>query len=101
MIRKNSAFAAVAAALLVSGTAFAADTQPAAGAFPLFQAQDVVVSQAQRADVHAQAVAHAPVAGNMPVAQGTVDSSLTRAQVREATREAIARGFHPASGELS
>ena len=77
------------------------DAQPAAGAFPLFQAQDAVVSQAQRADVHAQAVAHAPVAGNMPVAQATVDSSLTRAQVRETTREAIARGFRPASGELS
>ena len=51
MIRKNFAFAAVAAALLVSGTAFAADTQPAAGAFPLFQPQDIVVNQAQRADV--------------------------------------------------
>ena len=101
MIRKNFSFAAVAAALLVSGTAFAADTQPAAGAFPLFQPQNVVVNQAQRADVQAQAMAQAPEVGNMPVAQGTVDSSLTRAQVREATREAIARGFRPISGELS
>ena len=101
MIRKNFAFAAVAAALLVSGTAFAVDTQPAAGAFPLFQPQNIVVNQAQRADVRAQAIGQAPEVGNMPVAQGTVDSSLTRAQVREATREAIARGFRPASGELS
>ena len=101
MIRKNFASASILAALLVSGTAFAAGTQPAAGAFPLFQAQDIVVSQAQRADVRAEAVVHAPVAGNMPVAQATLDSSLTRAQVREATREAIARGFRPVSGELS
>ena len=65
--------------------------------------QDAALSlnQAQRADVQAQAMAQAPEVGNMPVAQGTVDSSLTRAQVREATREAIARGFRPISGELS
>ena len=101
MIRKNFAFAAVAAALLVSGTAFAADTQPAAGAFPLFQPQDIVVNQAQRADVAAQAIAQAPEAGNMPVAQAAVKSDLTRAEVREATREAFAQGFRPAVGNLS
>ena len=101
MIRKNFAFAAIAAALLVSGTAFAGDTQPAAGAFPLFQPQNIVVSQAQRADVAAQAIAQAPEAGNMPVAQPAVKSDLTRAQVREATREALAQGFHPAVGNLS
>lgn len=99
MIRKNFAFASIAAALLVSGTAFAA--QPAAGEGPFFQPQNVVVGQAQRADVAAQAVAQAPLAGNLPVAQTTVDSSLTRAQVRESTREAIARGYRPAAGELS
>lgn len=98
MIRKNFAFASVAAALLVSGTAFAA--QPAAGEGPFFQ-PEVGTSQVARADVAAQAVAQAPLAGNLPVAQTTVDSSLTRAQVREATREAIAHGFHPAAGELS
>lgn len=98
MIRKNFAFASVAAALLVSGTAFAA--QPAAGEGPFFQ-PEVGASQVARADVAAQAVAQAPLAGNLPVAQTTVDSGLTRAQVREATREAIAHGFHPAAGELS
>ncbi len=101
MIRKNFSFAAVAAALLVSGTAFAADTQPAVGAFPLFQPQNVVVNQAQRADVRAQAIAQAPEVGNMPIAQPVVKSDLTRAQVRAATREALAEGFHPAVGNLS
>ncbi len=101
MIRKNFAFASIAAALLVSGTAFAGDLQPAAGEGPFFQPQTVVTGQLQRADVAAQAVAQAPLAGNVPAAQEQVVSDLTRAQVREATREALAKGFHPASGELS
>jgi len=101
MIRKNFAFASIAAALLVSGTAFAADLQPAAGEGPFFQPQTVVTGQLQRTDVAAQAVAQAPLAGNLPVAQATVTSDLSRAQVREATREALAHGFRPASGNLS
>lgn len=99
MIRKNFAFASIAAALLVSGTAFAA--QPAAGEGPFFQPQNVVVGQAQRADVAAQAVAQAPLAGNLPQAYAVVKSDLTRAQVRDTTREALAHGYRPASGELS
>lgn len=103
MIRKNFAFASIAAALLVSGTAFAADLQPAAGEGPFFQPEAVATSQLKRADVAAQAVAQAPLAGDLPLAQATVTvtSDLSRAQVRETTREAIAQGFHPASGELS
>ena len=101
MIRKNFAFASIATALLVSGTAFAAELQPAAGEGPFFQSEAVATSQLLRADVAAQAVAQAPLAGNLPLAQATVSSDLSRAQVREATREAIAQGFHPASGELS
>ena len=101
MIRKNFAFASIAAALLVSGTAFAADLQPAAGEGPFFQPQAIVTSQLQRADVAAQAVAQAPLAGNVPEAQAVVTSDLSRAQVREATREALAHGFHPVSGNLS
>ena len=37
----------------------------------------------------------------MPVAQAVVKSDLTRAEVREATREAFAQGFRPAVGNLS
>ncbi|MBZ0224922.1 MAG: hypothetical protein K8F51_02975 [Comamonas sp.] len=99
MIRKNFAFASIAAALLASGTAFAAGSQPAAGEAPFFQAQSVAAgtSQVQRATVSAQA----PLAGNLPLAQETVTSDLSRAQVREATREALAHGFRPASGYQS
>ena len=52
---------------------------------------------------HAEAVAAALQAGDLPLAQATVTvtSDLSRAQVRATTREAIAQGFHPASGELS
>lgn len=100
MIRKNFAFASIAAALLVSGAAFAADSQPAAGEGPFAQAA-VGTSQVQRAQVAADAVAQAPLAGNLPVAQPVVASDLSRAQVREATREAAIHGQHPLSGELS
>ena len=37
----------------------------------------------------------------VPVAQAAVESSLTRAEVREATRQALADGFRPAYGNLS
>jgi len=103
MIRKNFTLASVAAVLLVSGTAFAADLQPAAGEAPFFEPHAVMgtASQLQRADVKAQAVAQAPLAGNVPAAQAGVVSDLSRAQVREVTREAMAHGYRPASGELS
>jgi len=99
MIRKNFAFASVAAVLLASGTAFAAGSQPAAGEAPFFQAQSVAAgaSQVQRATVSAQAA----LAGNLPVAQTATTSDLSRAQVREATREALTHGFRPASGYQS
>lgn len=100
MIRKNFALATVAAALLVSGTAFAAGAQPAAGEAP-FAAAIVGTSQVQRAQVAADAVAQAPLMGNLPVAQPVVASELSRAQVREATREAAMHGQRPLSGELS
>lgn len=100
MIRKNFAFASIAAAVLVSGTAFAAGQQPAAGEAPFFQ-PEAGSSQVQRTDVAAQAVSQAPLAGNLPVAQTTVTSDLSRSQVREATREALAHGFRPASGYQS
>ena len=90
----------VAAALLLSGTAFAGAVQPAAGEAPFFSAPVAVASSVQRQDVRADAARHLPAAGEMnaqvaPAAASTV----TRAQVREATRDAIAHGYRPATGE--
>jgi len=52
--------------------------------------------------VRKAAASQAPVAGNLPMAQPTVGTStLTRAQVREATRDASAHGYRVASGNLS
>jgi len=103
MIRINTTLSAIAAALLLSGTAFAADLQPAAGEAPLALSQVTPgTSVVQRADVRKAAASQAPVAGNLPMAQPTVGTStLTRAQVREATRDAIAHGYRVASGNLS
>jgi len=103
MIRKNTILSSIAAALLLSGTAFAADLQPAAGEAPFVQPQNITAtSQVQRADVRSAAAAQAPVAGNLSMGQqqDVANSTLTRAQVRQATRDAIARGEHVANGEL-
>ena len=89
-----------AAALLLSGTAFAA--QPAAGEAPYFNAPvaSTSASSVQRQDVMADAARHMPAAGEMNTqAAPAAASTVTRAQVREATREAIAHGYRPASGE--
>ena len=103
MIRKNTILASAAAALLLSGTAFAAGVQPAAGEAPFGQTQaTAVASHLQRADVRAAALDQAPEAGNLPLAsQGPAASTVTRAQVREATRDAMAHGYRAASGNLS
>jgi len=103
MIRKNAILSSIAAALLLSGTAFAADLQPAAGEAPFAASQDALgTSLVQRADVRSAAASQAPLAGNLPMAQQNAESSaLTRAQVREATREAFAHGYRAVSGNLS
>ena len=91
-----------AAALLLSGTAFAGSLQPYAGESP-FAGQDVVLaSSLQRQDVRADAARQLPAAGELS-AQATPEpaSSVTRAEVRAATRQALAQGFHPASGEAA
>lgn len=103
MIRTHTTLSVIAAALLLSGTAFAADLQPAAGEAPFALSQATPgTSVVQRADVRAAATSQAPVAGNLPVAQPRTEAgALTRAQVREATRDAIAHGYRVASGNLS
>ena len=100
MKKLNASIAA--AALLLSGTAFAGSIQPAAGEAP-FADQPVVASSAlQRQDVRADAARHLPAAGEMNAQIAPeLASTVTRAQVREATRQAIASGFRPATGETA
>ncbi len=100
MTKFNASIAA--AALLLSGTAFAGAVQPAAGEAPFFSAPVAVASSVQRQDVRADAARHLPAAGEMnaqvaPAAASTV----TRAQVREATRDAMAHGYRVAAGEAA
>ena len=99
MTQFNAFIAAAAATVLLSGNAFAASLQPAAGEAP-FAETTVLASGVQRSDVRADAARQMPVAGEMnTVAVQAAPSAMTRAEVRAATREAIARGFHPATGE--
>lgn len=98
MNRFQIASIAAAAALLFSGGALAA--MPSAGMQPYFNDAPATTSQLQRANVRAAAVQDQPAAGQFADEglQGAA-STLTRAQVRAATRDAIAHGFHVASGE--
>ncbi len=101
MTKFNASIAAAAAALLLSGNAFAASLQPATGEGPFFNEQPVSTSSLQRAEVRADAARHLPATGefaNHAEAQRT-DAAVTRAEVRQQTREAIAHGFRLATGE--
>lgn len=98
MNRMNTTLVSFAATLLLSGTAFAAGVQPDAGEAPYFQPHQIMTgSQVQRADVRAQAVAQAPLAGNLPAPTlPTEASTLTRAQVRaEAVEHMPTAGIGP------
>ncbi|MCZ2104665.1 MAG: hypothetical protein LC137_09815 [Burkholderiales bacterium] len=91
----------VAAALALSGAAFAATAQPAAGEAPYVDTAAVLPSTLTRSEVQAQAVAHRPLSGMMNASIAQTPSTLTRAEVRQATVNAIANGFHVQSGEQS
>ena len=99
MQAKNIALATVLAAVL-AGNAFAA--QPVSGEGPLFQ-NEVVASTLSREAVRNEAVAHLPAAGiNSAEALKTeAPSNVTRAEVRQQTRDAIAAGYQVKSGEMS
>lgn len=105
MLRFNSMFsiAAVAAAALLSGTAYAATLQPADGNGPLFNNQPTVTSTVQRQVVRAAAATHEPAAGEFSAhaSPAALASTLTRAQVRAATSQAIAHGYHVRVGDIS
>ena len=99
MTKIAATIASTAAALLFAGNAFA--QMPAAGEGPFFNEQPVSTSSLQRAEVRADAARHLPATGefaNQAEVQRT-DSAVTRAEVRQQTREAIAHGFRPAAGD--
>lgn len=94
---KFTATIASAAALLFAGSAFA--QMPAAGEGPLFLNETAVVSSnAVRSAVSIQQVASGEQSGVVAVAN---DSTVTRAEVRQATLDAFAQGIRPAIGERS
>ncbi|HMN22319.1 MAG TPA: hypothetical protein PKA16_13125 [Ottowia sp.] len=101
MTKFNASIAALGAALLLSGNAFAATVMPASGEGPFFNDQPVVSSSLQRAEVRADATRHLPASdefsNHAEVKQAA--SAVTRAEVRQDTRDAIAHGFRVASGE--
>lgn len=99
MTKFNASIAAVSAALLLSGNAFAASLQPAAGEGPFFDEQPVLASTVDRAQVLADAARQMPAAGEQSAhAEPAAPSTLTRAEVRTALLEAIEHGFYPAAG---
>lgn len=100
MQTKNIAFATVLATAL-AGNAFA--FQPASGEGPLFLNDTVSTSTVSRDAVRKEAAANLPAAGvnNAGAAVSAAPSKVTRAEVREDVRNAMAHGFMVKSGERS
>ena len=99
MTKFTATIASAAAALLLSGTAFAA---PVAGEGPFFNDAPIAASTLQRQDVRMAVAGHLPASGEMSAQAAPQQASgVTRAEVRQDTREAIAHGFVVKSGELS
>lgn len=87
------------AALLLGGTALAADLQPAAAEAPFAQYVTGATSTLERAEVRAQAAKQQPVAGTFNAqAEAPRASDQSRAAVRQATRDAIKDGYRIPSG---
>lgn len=102
MTKFNATLASAAAALLLTGTAFA--QMPASGEHPLFIEDATPVSrtadyQSPRAKVSIQQVAAGEMSGVVQPANDI--NQPTRAEVRQQTRDAIAKGQIPAIGERS
>jgi len=100
MQTKNIAIATVLATAL-AGNAFA--FQPASGEAPLFQNDTVTVSTVSRDAVRKEAAANPPAAGvnNAVAVVSQTPSKLSRAEVREDIRNAMAQGYVVKSGESS
>ena len=100
--------ALVATLALTAGSAFAQlNNFPAAtGEGPLFQREAQTSSDLPRAAVRPQAAAQFPATGEFDgtaaMAQGPAgEPHPTRAEVRQQTRDSIAKGQRPAVGEHS
>ena len=100
MTKIAATIASTAAALLFAGNAFA--QMPAAGEGPFFQNEARIAATSDspsRAKVSIQQVASGEMSGE---AAATNDASQpTRAEVRQQTRDAFAKGQRPAIGERS
>ena len=90
------------AALL--GASFASTSyaiQPEAGEGPLFQNEIATGSAVERAEVAQQAISSPPAVNTGKEFNFGGKSALSRNEVREQTREALAHGFRIKSGEMS
>ena len=99
MTKFTATIASTAAALLLAGNAFA--QMPAAGEGPLFldEAQPAATQKVTRAKVSIQQVAAGEMSGVVQPADDV--NRPTRAEVRQQTRDAIAKGQTPAVGDRS
>lgn len=96
MTSLHTVIAAAAGTLLLSGTAFAAMAQPAAGEGPFegASATDLMASSLQRRTVAADAVMHQPAEGRFNATSMPLPpSTLTRLQVHQSVLDAVAHGF--------
>lgn len=102
MNRRLISIAPALATLLLAGHAFAAQPMPAAGEGPFFSQQQSHQA-VERAAVHAEALAQRPAAGEASATAALAQpaSRLTRAEVRSATRDALAQGYHLRVGDAS
>lgn len=94
--------ATMAAALLFATGAIAASAQPDSGQEPFAEEAPTGASTQTRSAVEAQAARTPPADGNFNAkGKAAPSSTLTRAQVRQQTREAekTAHGFPDKSGE--
>ena len=102
MNTKQIALSGLLALAAFSGSAFAGDAMPVSGAGPLFQDQPVVASSLTRAQVQQQAILTPPASGAQSVVvQVPGNSTLSRAQVQNDVRQAMARGYRVPSGAQS
>lgn len=99
-MNRTIASIAAAAALLISGQAFA-QASFITGQAPFDHGAEASLSSVQRAEVRLQAANAMPASGEL-TAQSAAElqpSTKTRAEVRQATRDALKNGHEIAVGE--
>lgn len=100
MKAKNLALSTALIAVF-AGNAFA--FEPASGEGPLFLDAPVAASSISRAEVIKQAIATPPASGveeTLRAEASTLPSQQSRAEVRQQTLDAIAKGYQIPSGEM-